>query len=405
MRSKIGYLEIINKSSISQRFRNFTSGSKQLDDYLKSTQKLNQENLINLPLFFIPYNEFDDIKLLKKGGEGIIYKSVWKIGLNGLEPEIVALKTLLNKSDMKKFINELDLQTKLFSTYIPLVYGVTKDFNNHYMIVMEYAKNGDLRNYLINNYNNLNFEDKLRILKEIISAIRDIHSNGLIHGDIHPGNILRSKNSFYVSDLGLCHPYTEKRNSRIIYGIPPYVAPEVFLSEHYGPEADIYGFSIIAWEILSGKKVYDNCPYDFDLIQSITTNNKRPPPINGTPLELWDLIQSCWDKDYTKRPKAKEIYTTLVKWLLFDKIYITWENDLKNGITENFIYITNDFDDDFLSIDNINNSNKVTGSTLSIHDRILTGKTTSSIISNNSSPENDDYVSMQIDLVIPNNLS
>ncbi|POG62065.1 hypothetical protein GLOIN_2v1846699, partial [Rhizophagus irregularis DAOM 181602=DAOM 197198] len=69
MRSKIGYLEIINKSSISQRFRNFTSGSKQLDDYLKSTQKLNQENLINLPLFFIPYNEFDDIKLLKKGGE------------------------------------------------------------------------------------------------------------------------------------------------------------------------------------------------------------------------------------------------------------------------------------------------------------------------------------------------
>ncbi|CAB4417446.1 unnamed protein product [Rhizophagus irregularis] len=343
MRSKIGYLEIINKSSISQRFRNFTSGSKQLDDYLKSTQKLNQENLINLPLFFIPYNEFDDIKLLKKGGEGIIYKSVWKIGLNGLEPEIVALKTLLNKSDMKKFINELDLQTKLFSTYIPLVYGVTKDFNNHYMIVMEYAKN----------------------------------------------------------DLGLCHPYTEKRNSRIIYGIPPYVAPEVFLSEHYGPEADIYGFSIIAWEILSGKKVYDNCPYDFDLIQSITTNNKRPPPINGTPLELWDLIQSCWDKDYTKRPKAKEIYTTLVKWLLFDKIYITWENDLKNGITENFIYITNDFDDDFLSIDNINNSNKVTGSTLSI----LTGKTTSSIISNNSSPENDDYVSMQIDLVIPNNLS
>ncbi|CAB4394207.1 unnamed protein product [Rhizophagus irregularis] len=231
MRSKIGYLEIINKSSISQRFRNFTSGSKQLDDYLKSTQKLNLENLINLPLFFIPYNEFDDIKLLKKGGEGIIYKSVWKIGLNGLEPEIVALKTLLNKSDMKKFINELDLQTKLFSTYIPLVY------------------------------------------------------------------------------------------------------------------------------------------------------------------------------DYTKRPKAKEIYTTLVKWLLFDKIYITWENDLKNGITENFIYITNDFDDDFLSIDNINNSNKVTGSTLSIHDRILTGKTTSSIISNNSSPENDDYVSMQIDLVIPNNLS
>ncbi|GBC00409.1 hypothetical protein RclHR1_03850007 [Rhizophagus clarus] len=388
---------------MSQRFRNLSSGSEQLDNYLKSTQKLNQDDPINLPLFFIPYNEFDDIKLLKKGGEGIIYKSEWKIGLNGLGPETVALKTLLNKLDIKKFINELDLQRKLYGTYIPLVYGVTKDFNNHYMIVMEYAKNGDLRNYLINNYNNLNFKDKLRMLKEIILAIKDIHSNNLIHGDIHPGNILRGENSFYVSDFGLCHPYTEERERKIIYGIPPYVAPEIFLKEHYGPEADIYGFSMIAWEILSGKKVYDNCPHDFDLIQSITNNDKRPPPINGTPLELWNLIQSCWDKDYTKRPKAKEIYSTLVKWLLIDEIYKIWENDLKKGITENFIF-TND--DNFLSINNINYSNKqVTGSTLSIHDRFPTGNTTSSITSNNSSPENDDYVSIQIDLVIPNNLT
>ena len=91
-----------------------------------------------------------------------IYR-IWKNGINGLGSEIVAFKTLLDgKFDMKKFINELDLQSKLYGTNIPQVYGVTKNLNDNFMIVMEYAENGDLRDYLSNNFNNLKFKDKLR---------------------------------------------------------------------------------------------------------------------------------------------------------------------------------------------------------------------------------------------------
>src|ERR1043165_1508008 len=104
------------QSTISHRFQNFiSSGSEQLDDYLISTCVLNQQNPRNLPIFFIPYNEFDKIELLRRGGEGIIYITNWKVGVNGLGPEKVALKTLSgSKNEMENFIKELDLQAKLY---------------------------------------------------------------------------------------------------------------------------------------------------------------------------------------------------------------------------------------------------------------------------------------------------
>ncbi|CAI2180514.1 11121_t:CDS:1 [Funneliformis geosporum] len=381
------------KLTISQRFQNFkSSGSEKLDIYLKKTHVLNQQNPKNLPIFFIPLNEFDQIKLLRRGGEGAIYTANWEFGINGLGPEKVVLKKLLGrKNEIENFIKELKLQAKLYNSNTPLVYGATKEPNNeHYMIIMEYAENGDLRNYLSNNYKNLTFKDKLRILKEIIQAIKDIHSAKLIHADIHSGNILKSKNSFYVSDLGLCREETKESSSNgSIFGVLPYVAPEVLSNNDYGPEADIYGFGIVAWEILSGKRPHENLSHDFDLIQLIISG-LRPPLVNGVPLELWDLIQSCWNGDYTQRPTAKTLYSKIVKWLLIDKIYIEWDNDSKNEI-ENF---TNIYDDNFTNNHFLS----------SLYDTSFSGMTsmqTSSVINN----IDDNPDTRQIDLTIPNGLA
>src|SRR5205085_1495489 len=117
------------------------------------------------------------------------------------------------------------------------------------------------------------------------------------------------------------------------------------------------------------------------------TDGKRPPPINGTPLELWNLIQSCWNKDYTKRPTAKELYSKLVKWFLFDKIYEEWENDLKNGITEKFINLTTE--DDYhhhdavhlLNNSDINNKRCSISNPLSVNPSGNTSRNATSMIS------------------------
>src|ERR1044071_4682224 len=70
-------------------------------------------------------------------------------------------------------------------------YGISKNpETNDFMMVMEYAENGSLRQHLNNKFNLLNWKDKLNHLRDIIKGLIKIHNSGLIHQDFHCGNIL-----------------------------------------------------------------------------------------------------------------------------------------------------------------------------------------------------------------------
>ena len=110
-------------------------------------------------------------------------------------------------------------------------YGITKDpKTNNFTMVMNYAENGSLRKHLNNSFNSMNWNKKLDILHDIASGLMKIHDNRLIHHDFHCGNILNDFfNDTYITDLGLCQPANANpsQNEKNIYGVLPYVAPEV----------------------------------------------------------------------------------------------------------------------------------------------------------------------------------
>ena len=119
-------------------------------------------------------------------------------------------------------------------------YGITKDpETNNFMMVMQYACYGSLRQHLNNNFNSLNWESKLWNLYLIANGLRKIHNNKLIHHDFHCGNILcHDKGRLYslITDLGLCKPANVKPpqgGNKKIYGVLPYVAPEVLRGKEY----------------------------------------------------------------------------------------------------------------------------------------------------------------------------
>src|ERR1051326_105567 len=93
-------------------------------------------------------------------------------------------------------------------------YGITKDpETNNFIMVMQYANRGSLRNHLDNKFNSFNWNDKLYSLFSISTALQKIHENDLIHHDFHCGNILNYSVdylAFTVTDLGLCRPVNEK---------------------------------------------------------------------------------------------------------------------------------------------------------------------------------------------------
>ena len=120
------------------------------------------------------------------------------------------------------------------------------------MMVLDYAINGSLRNYL--NLNTLSWYDKIDNLRDIAYGLNTI-KNELAHRDLHIGNIL-SYNSYsntlsIITDMGLCKPADALENSKKIYGVLPYVAPEILRGQNYTKAADIYSFGIIMYEVSS----------------------------------------------------------------------------------------------------------------------------------------------------------
>src|ERR1043165_5851172 len=151
-------------------------------------------------------------------------------------------------------------------------YGITKDpETNYFMMVMAYAENGSLRKHLNNNFNSLSWNEKLDNLRFIATGLGIIHEKGLIHHDFHCGNILNKKHPIYktfrsvITDLGLCKPANEKPSpsgDKKIYGVLPYVAPEVLRGKRYTQKSDIYGFGIITYEMCTGLPPYHDIAHD-----------------------------------------------------------------------------------------------------------------------------------------------
>ena len=176
-------------------------------------------------------------------------------------------------------------------------YGISQDPEGNYIMVMEYMKDGNLKEYLKNNYRELDFKDKLKYLKEIARGLKDIHHKKLIHRDFHSGNVIVDKNNIdkhitcRITDLGLCQPVDETDQDKV-YGVMPYVAPEVLRNKPYTQASDIYSFSMIMYEILTGYPPYYKCVHDEFLGLKICQGERPKFPIKIPPL-LADLIIKC----------------------------------------------------------------------------------------------------------------
>src|SRR6266498_2188131 len=110
---------------------------------------------------------------------------------------------------------------------IVFCFGLTQDpLNGNYLLVM-FKMDMNLRKYLIQNYNQFTWKEKVKITSGIINALLAIHKENSIHRDLHSGNILYSKyrNHWYISDLRFCGPAEKPLGS--IYGNLPYIAPDL----------------------------------------------------------------------------------------------------------------------------------------------------------------------------------
>ncbi|CAB5367543.1 unnamed protein product [Rhizophagus irregularis] len=122
---------------------------------------------------------------------------------------------------------------------------------------MQYAKEGDLHKWLQKSFADVTWnKKKLSILWQISEGLETIHKANFIHRDFHSGNILfgsadfnipssetgkfRERHEWKIGDLGLSQPANNTSSNNEIYGVIPYIAPEIFKGSSFSKETDIY---------------------------------------------------------------------------------------------------------------------------------------------------------------------
>lgn len=160
--------------------------------------------------------------------------------------------------------------------------------------------------------------DKVHTLAQIASALQYVHEQGVIFRDLKPNNIGFLGDQVKIFDFGLSRELPAldttvpfEMSGKV--GTIRYMAPEVVLHRPYNVSADVYSWSMVAYELLSLEKPYDGWTPDMhsDLVchrgMRPDTNNCRQP----IPLDLTLLLQPAWHGDPSRRPRLGHLVVQL----------------------------------------------------------------------------------------------
>ncbi|CAG8462307.1 247_t:CDS:2 [Racocetra persica] len=153
---------------------------------------------------FIDWGELIDVSKIDGGYFGFIFNAYWIKTQN-----FVICKALTNLKDINNkyytaFVHELTMQTKAdLCENVVRFLGVSKDdINSRYFLIMEYANDGNLRKYLETNNHSLTWSRRLELAFQITKRLNFMHSENIIHRDLHDKNIVIHDGKAKITDFG-----------------------------------------------------------------------------------------------------------------------------------------------------------------------------------------------------------
>jgi serine/threonine protein kinase len=128
-----------------------------------------------------------------------------------------------------------------------------------------------------------------------------VHSKGIIHQDLKPGNIfIMKQGDAVIGDFGISRHEREEVTPEA--GTARYSAPELFLDNGViTPKADVFSFGSILFEILTGNPVFPVLQPPLEIINAVRTGQMKGIPGNCGAF-MQDLIPRCWSTKPEDRP-------------------------------------------------------------------------------------------------------
>jgi serine/threonine-protein kinase len=205
---------------------------------------------------------YEVIKTIGKGAMGVVYKA-----RDPLLDRVVAVKTIMSPQGqgrrvrsafLERFQREAKAAAKMQHPAIVTIFdvGVDEDTGAPFM-VLEYLPGESLADRL----------DRVRFplargvqtALDLASALSFAHRQRIVHRDVKPANVLHAgDNRWKLADFGIARmPDSDLTQVGIFMGTPGYSPPEAIREGRYTPQADVFAWGAVFYELLSGRIPYE----------------------------------------------------------------------------------------------------------------------------------------------------
>ncbi|KAJ1111151.1 hypothetical protein NDU88_008488 [Pleurodeles waltl] len=222
-------------------------------------------------------SRYQVMETLGRGTYGKVKKAVERSSGRVVAVKSIGKDKITDELDKVHLQREIEITALLKHEHIVQVYEVFEN-KDKIIIIMEYASNGELYDY-VNNRHLISENEARGFFRQIVSAVHYCHKKGVVHRDLKLENILLDANlQVKLADFGLSTIYNKDQVLETFCGSPLYASPEIVNGLPYqGPEVDCWALGVLLYALVYGSMPFDNSNYR-TLAEQISTGEYRKPP-------------------------------------------------------------------------------------------------------------------------------
>ena len=261
--------------------------------------------------------ECDDFKIIKKlgrGAFGTVYKvehrkslKTYALKLYRDDKDFDILEDAAILSEKLKHPNLMFCYTHFYDRIVTKHNRLSGKSTTHLITILEYIRGDDLFNISTGD-KRLTVKDMNHYLPQIISALQYLHKKKIVHRDIKPENILIDREN----NVKLCDYDFLIDSGRTLLkgkvGTPYYLSPEVFSSNFYTCQTDLWSLGVTIYFCLSRQLPFE--AEDRDELKKLILSSYEPNYMY-LPLRYGQICRGLLRKDPIERMRLKEVLSLI----------------------------------------------------------------------------------------------
>jgi serine/threonine protein kinase len=256
------------------------------------------------------YREYEIEEEIGSGAFSVVYRAADIIGKRKVALKLLRREGSDQDKRLMRFQREARLLSRLEHPNIVRVYNFGQ-YGTDFFIVMELLEGFTLEDVLEREIK-LDVKSAVVVVAQVLFGLEQIHSEGTVHRDVKPGNVMLRRERAVVMDLGLAHVggATQLTLTGEICGTPRYLAPEQARGEKVTFLSDLYATGVLLYELLTGE-IPHQADSTANLIFSIAL--EKPEPITTHRSDLPAPLVSFLDRILAPEPANRFQSTQLTR--------------------------------------------------------------------------------------------